>query len=187
MFTGLREGEVVGLTWDCIDFSKNTIRVYRQLVNTSTSKNRGQYAFAPLKNGKSRVIEPAAQIMDLLRKVKEEQEENKLRLKSAYSNKDNLVFTYPNGHHISNHTVYNHFKKIVKDMGRPQVRFHDLRHTHATLLLANNIDVVAVAHRMGHSDPSVTLRTYAHALARRDQDAARAFDRLLDDADVPLK
>ncbi len=81
MFTGLRECEVVGLTWDCIDFSRNTIHVYRQLVNTSTSKNRGQYTFTPLKNGKSRVIEPATQIMDLLRKVKEEQEENKLRLK----------------------------------------------------------------------------------------------------------
>ena len=58
-------------------------------------------------------------------------------------------------------------------------------HTHATILLANNIDVVAVAHRMGHSDPTVTLRTYAHALTRRDQDAAQTFERLFGDVDLP--
>ena len=63
--------------------------------------------------------------------------------------------------------------------------FHHLRHTHATLLLANNIDVVAVAYRMGHSDPAVTLRVYAHALARRDVDAAHTFDRLFADVDLP--
>lgn len=184
MFTGLREGEVVGLTWDCIDFSKNTIRVYRQLVNTSTSKNRGQYAFAPLKNGKSRVIEPAAQIMDLLRKVKEEQEENKLRLKSAYSNKDNLVFTYPNGHHISNHTVYNHFKKIVKDMGRPQVRFHDLRHTFATLSAANGADMKTVSVTMGHATVAFTLDRYGHVSNAMRTDAANRMTAFINNLNV---
>ena len=56
------------------------------------------------------------------------------------------------------------FRRFADAHGFQGVRFHDLRHTHATILLANNIGVVAVAHRMGHDDPSVTLRTYAHAL-----------------------
>ena len=63
-------------------------------------------------------------------------------------------------------------------------RFHDLRHTHATILLANNIDAVAVATRMGHADASVTLRIYAHALRRRDEDAAQAAQGLLDRAQL---
>ena len=63
------------------------------------------------------------------------------------------------------------------------MRFHDLRHTHATILLANNIDAVAVATRLGHSDATVTLQTYAHALRRRDEDAARALQNLIDRAD----
>ncbi len=184
MFTGLRECEVVGLTWDCIDFSRNTIHVYRQLVNTSTNKNRGQYTFAPLKNGKSRVIEPATQIMDLLRKIKEEQEENKLRLKSAYSNKDNLVFTYPNGRHISNHTVYNHFKKIVKDMGRPQVRFHDLRHTFATLSAANGADMKTVSVTMGHATVAFTLDRYGHVSNAMRTDAANRMTAFINSLNV---
>ena len=65
------------------------------------------------------------------------------------------------------------------------VRYHDLRHTHATLLLANGIDVVAVASRMGHGDPMVTLRTYAHVLARRDRDAAHVLDGLFGDVELP--
>ena len=61
-------------------------------------------------------------------------------------------------------------------------RFHELSHTYATILLANSIDVVAVATRLGHSDASTTLKVYAHALRRRDEDAARAAQGLLDRA-----
>lgn len=184
MFTGLRECEVVGLTWDCVDFSRNTIRVYRQLINTSTSKNRGQYAFSPLKNGKSRVIEPAAQIMDLLRKVKEDQDENARRLKSAYENKDNLVFTYPNGHHISNHTVYNHFKRIVREIGRPQVRFHDLRHTFATLSAANGANMKTVSVTMGHATVAFTLDRYGHVSNAMRTDAANKMTAFINTLNV---
>ena len=77
------------------------------------------------------------------------------------------------------------FRKFADAHGFRGVRFHDLRHTHASILLANNIDVVAVARRLGHEDPSVTLRICAHALARRDVEAAQALDRLFGDIELP--
>jgi integrase len=72
------------------------------------------------------------------------------------------------------------FRKFADAHGFEGVRFHDLRHTHATLLFANNIDAVAVASRLGHEDASTTLKVYAHAIRRRDRDSAEAMQRLID-------
>lgn len=181
MFTGLREAELVGLTWDCINFSTGVIHVYRQLRNISTSKNRGMYEFSILKNGKSRDIMVAQQIMDLFRKIKEEQVQNKERLGSAYSNVDNLVFTYPNGKHISNHTVYNHLKSIVRKMGRPEVRVHDLRHTFATLSLQNGTDPKTVSDALGHASVSFTLDRYGHVSTEMRSDSANRMTSFIKD------
>ena len=77
------------------------------------------------------------------------------------------------------------FRKFADENGFEGVRFHDLRHTHATLLFANNIDAVAVASRLGHEDASTTLRIYAHAIRRRDQESAAAMQRLIETALTP--
>lgn len=92
---------------------------------------------------------------------------------------------YPwNGAQLHHDTPSKWFRRFADAHGFEGVRFHDLRHTHATILLANNIDAVAVATRMGHADASVTLRIYAHALRRRDEDAAQAAQGLLDRAQL---
>ena len=74
------------------------------------------------------------------------------------------------------------FRKFADANGFTGVRFHDLRHTHATLLFADNIDAVAVASRLGHDDASTTLRIYAHAIRTRDLESAAAMQRLYDAA-----
>ena len=89
-----------------------------------------------------------------------------------------------NGAQLHHDTPSKWFRRFADAHGFEGVRFHDLRHTHATILLANNIDAVAVATRMGHADASVTLRIYAHALRRRDEDAAQAAQDLLDRAQL---
>lgn len=89
-----------------------------------------------------------------------------------------------NGAQLHHDTPSKWFRRFADAHGFEGVRFHDLRHTHATILLANNIDAVAVATRMGHADASVTLRIYAHALRRRDEDAAKAAQGLLDRAQL---
>ena len=113
MFTGLRESEVIGLTWDCIDFKRGSICVYRQFVKVGTEDHHGIYDFTPLKNDRTRTLEPASQVMDLLRNVQKKQEENKQRLGSSYNNELNLVFTHVNGTHIQYHTLYKQFKAVV--------------------------------------------------------------------------
>ena len=103
-------------------------------------------------------------MFDILKKVKRQQTEWKLKygLSSSWKNKDNLVFTYEDGSNVSTRTVYNNFKAIVSRMGIKEVRFHDLRHTFATLALQNGVDVKTVSSILGHSTVAFTMDKYTH-------------------------
>ncbi len=92
-----------------------------------------------------------------------------------------------NGAQLHHDTPSRWFRHFADAHGFEGVRIHDLRHTHASTLLANGIDAVAVASRMGHEDASTTLRVYAHALRRRDDDAARIWQSFLDEASAQPK
>ena len=104
----------------------------------------------------------------------------------AWEDQDRRVFTTDTGAPLFPDSVTQWFSGFITRSGMPKVTVHSLRHTHATVLLANNIDAVAVASRLGHADATTTLRTYAHALRRRDDDAARTIQFLLDRADDDL-
>ena len=126
LFTGMRESELIGLTWDCIDFQHNTIHIYRQLRKTRGKK--GQYVFTSLKNKQARTFSPPQNVMDTLRKVKIRQSEYRLKAGTSWLNTDDLVFTTDLGKHIATFTLYKHFKETVTKIGLPEMRFHDLRH-----------------------------------------------------------
>ena len=83
------------------------------------------------------------------------------------------------GARVNKDTPSKWFRKFADAHGYPELTFHGLRHVHATLLLQHNIDLQSVSSRMGHSDPSVTLRAYADAMPARDQAAAETLDHLL--------
>ena len=127
-FTGLRESELIGLTWDCIDFAKGTIRVYRQFVRIASGPDRGKMMFTSLKNHKERTIHPAPSVMDALRQAKEKQNRQRLLAGSSWDNVYDMVFTRDNGMFIRFKTLYVHFKALVGKLNRPEVRFHDIRH-----------------------------------------------------------
>ena len=127
-FTGLRESELIGLTWDCIDFAKGTIRVYRQFVRIASGPDKGKMMYTPLKNGKERTITLTVTALNVLREAKRKQNEMHLRAGSSWHNEYNMIFTRSNGMFVRFKTLYVHFKAIVKQMGRPEVRFHDVRH-----------------------------------------------------------
>ena len=127
-FTGLRESELIGLTWDCIDFAKGTIRVYRQFVRIASGPDKGKMMYTPLKNGKERTITLTITALNVLREAKRKQNEMHLRAGSSWHNEYNMIFTRSNGMFVRFKTLYVHFKAIVKRMGRPEVRFHDVRH-----------------------------------------------------------
>ncbi|MGV8906379.1 MAG: tyrosine-type recombinase/integrase [Acetobacterium sp.] len=157
LFTGLRQSEAIGLTWDCIDFEAGTVFVYRQY-----QKLTGGYKWATLKNGKTRLIKPAKFVFDILKAEKIKQLENRLRAGSAWGNVENFVFTNPLGTHMKHETISKNYKKVVTEMGLPDLRFHDMRHTFAVISLQAGDDIKTVQENLGHHSASFTMDTYAH-------------------------
>lgn len=157
LFTGLRQSEAIGLTWDCVDFDAGTIFVYRQY-----QKLKGGCQWATLKNGKTRLIKPANFVMDLLKAEKIKQAENRLRAGSAWENAENFIFTNPLGTHIKHETLSKNYKKIVVMLGLPDLRFHDMRHTFAVISLQAGDDIKTVQENLGHHSAAFTMDTYAH-------------------------
>ena len=127
LFAGLREGECLGLTWDCVDFDRGRITVRQQLQKSRTES--GTYRIvSSTKSGKVRVIEPPAVAFDYLRSERTRQVENRLRAGKLWDNAQDLVFTNPLGGHVVIETFRRNFKRLAASMGRPDLRPHDLRH-----------------------------------------------------------
>ncbi len=179
LFTGLREAEATGLTWDCIDFKAGTVKVCKQLQKRPLAD--GGFTFAPLKNDKTRILKPAPTVMALLERRKREQAAQRLQAGEAWQGwKDlkeretALVFTTATGSNLSPQTVYNHYKKLAVQIGAPGSRVHDLRHTFAVLSLQNGDDVKTVQGNLGHATAAFTLDVYGHVSERmKDESAAR--------------
>ena len=179
LFTGLRESEAIGLTWDCVDFRAGTVKVCKQLQKRPLKD--GGTVFAPLKNNKTRILKPAPYVMDILSKQWTIQTEQRLRvgeLWRAWTNEEErqsaLVYTTPEGNDVSPTSLRHHFKKLVTAIGAPNVRVHDLRHTFAVLSLQNGDDIKTVQGNLGHATAAFTLDVYRHVSERmKDNSAAR--------------
>lgn len=179
LFTGLREAEAIGLTWDCIDWKAGTIRVYRQLQKRP--QEDGGYTFTTLKNDKSRVIKPASYVMDLLAQRQREQIEESFKAGRAWEawknleeHKTALIFTTEIGSPINPKQLYLHYKKLAAQIGAPNSRVHDLRHTFAVLSLQNGDAVKTVQENLGHATAAFTLDVYGHVSERmRDESSQR--------------
>lgn len=182
LFTGLREGEVLGLSWDCIDFKAGTVVVKQQLQKVRGSG--GQYILSSPKNGKARVLMPAKFIMDELRKQRKEQLSSRLRLGALWSNPFNLVFTNELGGNLCAQTVYLHFKKIAAAAGFPAARFHGLRHSYAVAALRSGDDIKTVQENLGHYTAAFTLDTYAHATEQMKRESADRMERFISSVKV---
>lgn len=159
LFTGLREGELLGLMWDCVDFDKGTILVNKQL-HRSQKKGEGYY-FAPPKNNKSRTIRPAPYVMTLLRQQKHVQTQMRLTAGPAWQ-ESGLVFTNEFGRYISLRAVFDCFKRTVRKVGLPNLRIHDLRHTYAVNSIRAGDDIKTVQSNLGHATAAFTLDVYGH-------------------------
>lgn len=174
LFTGMRQSEIIGLTWDCIDFEKGTIYIYRQW-----QKLKGAYSFTSLKNNKTRTIKPAAYVIELLNKVYHEQLEWRLKAGSVWQNSENFVFTNELGEPLKHETVRLHFKKAVQKAGFPDLRFHDLRHSFAVLSISLGDDVKTVQENLGHHSAAFTLDTYAHVTESMQNDSSERMNNFI--------
>ena len=173
LFTGMREGEVLGLMWDCVDFEKGTITIKRQLRREQ--KKGGTYYITTPKNGKPRTITPAPWVMKLLRSQKARQAEQQLKMGQLWEN-SGMVFTNETGGYLSYRTVYDCFKRIVAQMGTPSTRFHDLRHTFAVASLRAGDDIKTVQGNLGHHTAAFTLDVYGHVTEQMKKDSAQRME-----------
>lgn len=174
LFTGMREGEVLGLTWDCIDFKAGTITIKQQLQKVRGTG--GEYTLASTKNGKTRIVSPASYVMQVLTNQRKAQSEQRLKAGPAWSNPFNLVFTNALGKNLCAQTVYLHFKKLAAAAGVPAARFHDLRHSYAVAALRSGDDIKTVQENLGHHTAAFTLDTYMHVTEQMRQESARRMD-----------
>ena len=176
VFTGLRQGEILGLTWDCVKFEKNTLYINKQHGKIKGGKT---YVFSSLKNDKPRMIVAADGVMDVLRKQKARQQRWAELAGDGWNNEDNLVFTTELGRYLSNQTVYLAFKKVVRALGMENVRFHDLRHTFAVNSLKAGDDIKTVQENLGHHTAAFTLDVYAHVTSGMKQESANRMEKYL--------
>ena len=161
--TGLRRGELLGLKWEDIDLERGYLRVRRQV-----SRINGEVVEAPLKTKNAyRTLPLAEDTVSVLR------EQRKKVGNSPW------VFPSPSGGPISPDSVLHMLHRVLKRAGLPKVRFHDLRHTFATLALQNGVDVKTVSGMLGHFSAGFTLDTYAHITSAAQRQAAQTMGSVL--------
>lgn len=173
LYGGFRRGELLALTWDDIDFKHNTVTINKSLARTK----KGFLVKSTKNTSSNRVVALPSECITLLQKLNLEQKERRFMLGSAWEGQNN-VFTQNMGGYMDTNTPTHSIKRIIKRYNEshedqlPLISFHGLRHTSATLLIAQNNDIKTVSARLGHADVSTTLNIYSHALKERDEKAA---------------
>ena len=175
LFTGLRENEVLGLTWDCVNFKNNTIAVTKQLCRHRD--NGGQYYFAPPKDNEVRIIIAAPSVMEILREQQQSEMDKKAVAGDKWQDK-NMVFSNPTGGYLSYRTVYDCYKRVTRKIGL-EVRFHDLRHAYAALSLQAGDDVKTVQENLGHATPEFTLDVYSYVNQQMKKNSAERMENMI--------
>lgn len=173
LFTGLRRGELCGLTWDCVDLDAGKIIVKKQLQNIPGSP--GEYRFVSLKNDKSRSITIASSLVNVLRQHKESQNILMRNAKELWMD-TGFVFTNEVGDHLSPSTVYHQFKKIAVSIDLSDARLHDLRHSFAVASFRAGDDIKAVQSNLGHHTAAFTLDVYGHVTEEMKRDSANRME-----------
>ena len=157
LLTGMRQSEILGLTWDNVDLENGLIYVKQQLQLVG-----GKYVLLTPKHDKERVISISPYVVKLLQKQDREQKKWQLAAGSAWENPKNFVFTDELGDNLKRHTIYKRFKKIAAEIGCPDARFHDLRHTYAVFSLRAGDDIKTLQDNLGHHTAAFTLDVYGH-------------------------
>ena len=173
LFTGMREGEALGLLWDCVDLENGILKIDKQLQLIRGS--RGKYQMVQTKNSKSRTITLAPSVVKILRTVKHKQLENKMLYGAAWEN-SGFVFTNELGHHLFASTVYKSFKRVMEEIGSPETRFHDLRHSYAVASIRSGDDIKTVQDNLGHATAAFTLDVYGHVTQQMKQESANRME-----------
>ncbi len=171
--TGMRRGEIVGLKWSDLSGAHSRLSVSRTLQNVGGRP----VEFAPKTRTSRRSVEIDRATLDELRRWRRQ-----LGRDGLPCGPDNWMFCNTAGRFLNPESISQLFDRIVQRSGLPRARFHDLRHTHASLLVADGTAIKVVAERLGHAHPAFTMHTYQHVLPGMSAAAAERFATLMADA-----
>ena len=171
--TGMRRGEILGLRWSDLDPDWSVARVCRSLQSTAD----GMVFEDPKTAHSRRAVALPEFLRPYLRRHRESQAERRDRMGEGWS-EQGLVIDREDGTPWAPNNFSSMWPRFLADRGLPHVRFHDLRHAHATLLLLQGVHPKIVSERLGHSSIGITLDTYSHVLPSMQEEAAKAFDGL---------
>jgi len=181
--TGLRESELLGLKWSDLDWKNKTISVCRQLVHNPRLQPE---LFGPLKTSSAyRTIYLGDQTIEKLHA-----HFNAQAIERTRAEKDNkwtdydVIFPSLIGTPMRQVNLYNNFKRIIRQLGLPDIRFHDLRHTAASIMLNHNVPVDVVSKRLGHAKVSITLNVYAHLIPESQKNVGQLMDDLISPIEI---
>jgi len=176
LFTGMRLGELLALRWRDIDLDMASLSVSRALF-----KRRGVCKIIEPKSPHSRRSIALSPILaTILQQHKSQQEAKRILLGNPLEEERDLVFARTDGSPLDPGTVTHTFRRAITRAGLPPLRFHDLRHTHATLMLQAGVHPKIVQERLGHGSIAVTLDTYSHVVEGLQEKAAQRFEGFLD-------
>ncbi|MEI4622112.1 site-specific integrase [Bacillus cereus] len=174
IYTGMRRGEILGLRWRDCDLEQAKVSIRQTLARVD-----GKLVFQePKTKGSKRRITITEEVISALKKHRSEQNKYKLLLGPGYIDNDLIVCT-EDGKPIDPRNLLRHFARMKKETNVPELRFHDLRHTHATILLLLSENPKVVSERLGHSRVDITLDIYSHVLPDMQENAANNFEQAM--------
>ncbi|WP_233522486.1 site-specific integrase [Peribacillus glennii] len=171
--TGMRRGEILGLRWKDIDLEKGILYVRQTLSRDGKHFLNGAKTDAGVRS-----IQLANESIVMLKKQKRLIAKEKLSYGPGYTDYD-LVICTSKGTPVIPSNLKRTYQRLIKEADIPVIRFHDLRHTHATMLLAQGVHAKVISERLGHSNIKTTLDIYSHILPNMQEDAANQIDALL--------
>ena len=175
LFTGVRLGELMGLEWSGIDFTNGIVSINKSSQYLS---EKGIFTKAPKTESSIRAVAIPDFIVSLLEEYKLWYDEQK-SIVGDFWHESNRLFVQDDGKPIHSSTISKWFEQFVKKIGLPVINFHGLRHTNATLLISQQVDVATVSARLGHAQITTTYNFYVHPLKSHDRTAGNVLENLL--------
>jgi integrase len=173
--SGLRQSEILGLQWPDLEWETGNLRIHRQLQRVH---GRGLIFSEPKTAAGRRLIAIGPTTLKKLTEHKERQDIERQGYTEEWQELK-LIFATSQGSPIGPRNLYRKFKSIIKSSGLPDIRFHDLRHTCATMMLQSGVNVKVIQTALGHSSVTITLDTYSHVMPGMQTEAAQMVDNLI--------